>query len=64
MRIKKELILITSGLILIAGVAMFIFYSMNFLIVKINSALDAEQVGGQTVQRINFEELERIGLIK
>ncbi|MBI5306273.1 hypothetical protein HZB04_01665 [Candidatus Wolfebacteria bacterium] len=62
---KKEVYFMIFGAILFSILAAFIYYSINFLVLKINAALDIESaINNQEIQRINFEGLKKIGIIK
>lgn len=64
---KKEIVFIVVGIVLFSILAVFLYYSINFLVLKINAALDIESVireQKQEIQRINFEGLKKIGIIK
>jgi len=60
---KKNFIFIV-GFFLLAGLIVFVVYSLSFLVSKINAAMNIENAGKQPIIRINFEGLKKIGIIK
>ncbi|MBI4993870.1 hypothetical protein HZC33_02865 [Candidatus Wolfebacteria bacterium] len=64
MKNKKEIIFIVVGITLLVILIAFGFYSINFLIIKINDSFNIGAVGLEGAQRINFEGLKKIGIIK
>ncbi len=59
---KKESVFIISGFLFFLVLAVFIVYSMIFLSVKINDVLDIRPEKNR-IMKINFEGLEKIGII-
>ncbi|MEK7634485.1 MAG: hypothetical protein AAB396_01180 [Patescibacteria group bacterium] len=64
MKSKSDILFLTvSALLIIIGI-IFVVYAINFLAIKINTALNIGLVGDQKAAGINFEGLKKIGLIK
>ncbi|MEK7549235.1 MAG: hypothetical protein AAB496_01975 [Patescibacteria group bacterium] len=61
---NKNLTFIVLGVLLVAGAAVFVAFSMNFLLKKIDSALTVENDNGSLVPRIDFDGLKKVGIIK
>lgn len=56
-----------AGMVLFSLLSVFLYYSINFLVLKINAALDIESAISeqkQEIQRINFENLKKIGIME
>ena len=64
MKSKRDILFLTiSASLIIIGI-IFVVYAINFLVIKINTALNIGLAEDQKVVRINFEGLKKIGLIK
>ena len=64
MKSKSDILFLTiSASLIIIGI-IFVVYAINFLVIKINTALNIGLAEDQKVVRINFEGLKKIGLIK
>lgn len=60
---KKESLLIIIGILLFLFVAGFVGYSLFFLAREVNTATEAN-LSGRQQERINFEALKKIGVMK
>ncbi len=61
---KNNLTFIIFGVLLVAGAAVFVAVSMNFLLKKIDAALTVKNDDSRLMPRINFDELKKVGIIK
>ena len=64
MKSKSDILFLTISVSLIIIGIIFVVYAINFLVIKINTALNIGLAEDQKVVRINFEGLKKIGLIK
>ncbi|KKQ23052.1 hypothetical protein A2999_01875 [Candidatus Wolfebacteria bacterium RIFCSPLOWO2_01_FULL_38_11] len=64
LKINKDLIFPVFGFLIIFVIIGFVVFSVNFLVDKINIALDIEGTNGQILSRINFEELKKIKIME
>ena len=64
LKINKDLIFPVFGFLIIFVIIGFVVFSVNFLVDKINIALDIEGTNGQILSRINFEELRKIKIME
>lgn len=60
---KQELIFIATSIILILVLAVFIFYSVNFLFDKTAQTLDQNFSDSQKNARFNLDGLKKLGII-
>jgi len=61
---KKELIFIIISGLLFVFLSLFIVYSIKFLFVNVNGAMEISTNGDRATVRINFDELKKIGIMK
>jgi len=50
--------------LLFVFLSLFIVYSIKFLFVNVNRAMEISTNGDRATVRINFDELKKIGIIK
>ena len=59
---KIELIFWTTGILLILGIAVFLFYSIGFLVKNAKGVLGSEISEEPQTARFNLDGLEKLGL--
>ena len=63
MKNKELIFIIISGLLFIF-LSLFIVYSIKFLFVNVNGAMEISTNVDRATVRINFDELKKIGIMK
>ncbi|TRZ64589.1 MAG: hypothetical protein D4Q79_01260 [Spirochaetia bacterium] len=61
---KQELIFIATSILLILFLAVFIFYSINFLFEKTTETLSQDISQTQKNAKFNLEGLKKLGIIQ
>lgn len=64
LKVKREILFITIGILLLLSVIGFIVYSINFLVKNTGAALNQDSLKTKEITKFNFEGLKKLGIIK
>jgi hypothetical protein len=64
LKIKREILFITIGIVLLFSVIGFIVYSIKFLVKNTGAALNQDSLKTKEITKFNFEGLKKLGIIK
>lgn len=64
LKVKREILFIAIGILLLLSAIGFIIYSINFLVKNTGAALNQDSLKTKEITKFNFEGLKKLGIIK